>query len=244
MLNLILSLIVFSPFCLGSVGEVLALKGGTNASLYRSGTRTALDVGSELEIGDTLRSDDSHVVFMIYPKIQMSLSRGSEMKITSHLVDSANTEKSSSLIELIKGIIRVQVIRDEGEQVEHKIDAGGVSFAVRGTEFEVTSTEDDAELDVIEGEVEVSSPYVQTFVPEIVKGNEGFRYSKRAKKFERRARRKQLRESYLLDKQTIRERARKRKADKKAVRLERKERRESAREERRERKAGARKSPR
>lgn len=232
-MSILISLLIFSSFCFAGVGEILSLNGGSDAKLSRGGVEQVLAVGTALQVGDKIRSENSHVVFLIYPKIQMSLGRGSEMSITSHLIDEANEAKSSSILELIKGIIRVQVIRDESDQVEHKIDANGVSFAVRGTEFEVTSTDEEAELDVIEGEVEVSSPYVQTFVPEIVKRNEGFKFSRKAKRFERRAFRKKMKDAYLLEKDSIRRKSREWKSARKAKR-----------KLKRERKAGARKSPR
>jgi hypothetical protein len=40
---------------------------------------------------------------------------------------------------------------------------------------------------VHEGEVEASSPYVQTFVPEIIKAGKGFRYNRKLRNFASRA---------------------------------------------------------
>ncbi|MFP5387461.1 MAG: hypothetical protein ACLGHN_15390, partial [Bacteriovoracia bacterium] len=70
---------------------------------------------------------------------------------------------------------------------EQKVTADDVAFGVRGTEFEVAFTDDsEVDLDVVEGEVEVSSPHVHTFVPEIVKANEGFKFDRKRRKFVRR----------------------------------------------------------
>jgi len=62
-----------------------------------------------------------------------------------------------------------------------------VSFSTEAGEFQVSLTNKrDVDLDVISGEVLVSSPHVHTFVPEIVKAKEGFRYKSNPPGFERR----------------------------------------------------------
>ncbi len=210
------------------VGEILSIKGTQDAWISRSGTKVVLTEGSTLETGDSIHTENSHVTFILYPKIQMSLVKGTELNITRHMIEESTSEKSTSLIELIKGLIRVQVTRDGTEEVDHKIDARGVTFSVRGTEFEVSSTEDDAELDVFEGEVEVSSPYVQTFVPEIVKPNQGFRFERKERKFARRALKERNREARFIRKEEMRQRWN----NKKAARMEKKQNKRELKEDR------------
>lgn len=248
MLRLIFALMCLLPFAHAEVGEVIAVRGGTDAYLSRNGERHILTEGFPLQVGDTLRTESSHVVFLLFPKIQMSLVKGTEIIITSHLVeDSGEIEKTESLIDLIKGLIRIQVTRDDNDKVEQKVNAKDVSFAVRGTEYEVSSTDDDAELDVFEGEVEVSSPHVQTFVPEIVKPRQGFRFERKNRQFVRRALKERNKESKFLRKEELKTRWQTRKAEKKARKekrwevreerlLKRKEERGNNKEERRERK--------
>ncbi len=210
------------------VGEILSLKGTQDAWISRSGSRINIAEGVTLETGDSIHTENAHVTFILYPKIQMSLVKGTEITISRHLIEESTTEKSTSLIELIKGLIRVQVTKDGTEEVDHKIDARGVTFSVRGTEFEVSSTDEDAELDVFEGEVEVSSPYVQTFVPEIVKPNEGFRFERKERKFARRALKERNREARFIRKEEMRQRWK----NKKAARLEKKQNKSVMKEER------------
>lgn len=207
-------------FSFAQVGEILSLKGNQDAFLTRGSEKIMLSTGTLLEVGDQIHTEHSHVVLVLYPKIQMSVAVGSQLNISSHLVEEAGaTEKTESVVGLVRGLIRIQVTRDENEEVQQKVEANGVAFAVRGTEYEVSSNDDDAELDVMEGEVEVSSPYVQTFVPEIVKPNEGFKFERKARKFNRRAMRQRLKESHFLERQEIR---RLWKTDRRAKFLERK----------------------
>ena len=227
-MNWILFLLFTVALVQAQVGEVLSIKGTQDAWISRSGSRIGLMEGGTLETGDSIHSENSHVTFLLYPKIQMSLVKGTEINITRHLIEESTSEKSASLIELIKGLIRVQVTRDGTEEIDHKIDARGVTFSVRGTEFEVSSTDDDAELDVFEGEVEVSSPYVQTFVPEIVKPNEGFRFERKERKFARRALKERNREARFLRKEEMRQRWN----TKKASRIERKQKKDELKENR------------
>ncbi len=233
MLRIFFVFLLLTTLAYAEVGEILSLRGGTDSYLMRDGVKSSIGEGVKLEVGDSIHSGNSYVTLILYPKIQMGLAKDTELKITSHLVDEANgPEKTDSLIELIKGLIRIQVTRDHNEEVKQRVDARGVTFAVRGTEYEVSSTDDDAELDVFEGEVEVSSPHVQTFVPEIVKPNEGFRFARKSRQFAKRALKERNKEPRFLRKEELRSRWQQRKASRKEMRLEKKASREERKEKR------------
>ncbi len=242
-MKFLLLFILFSSIAHAQIGEILSLRGSQDAWLSRSGSKIILSEGGTLEVGDSIHTENAHVTFLLYPKIQMSLVKGTEITISKHMIEESNAEKTTSLIELIKGLIRIQVTRDGNEEVDQKVDAKGVTFAVRGTEFEVSSTDVDAELDVFEGEVEVSSPYVQTFVPEIVKPKEGFRFERKGRKFERRALKERNREAKFLRREEMRTRWKLKKAsrmekkqNRQDLKGERAEKREERKRERKERK--------
>jgi len=229
MFRFIIPVMFLITFAHAQVGEIVSVRGGSDAYLSRNGEKNILSKGLSLEVGDTLRTENSHVVLILFPKIQMSLVKGTEFTITSHIVDDAGEgQNTESLIDLIKGLIRIQVNRDKNEKIEQKVNARDVSFAVRGTEYEVSSSEELAELDVFEGEVEVTSPHVQTFVPEIVKPKQGFRYERKDRQFVRRALKERNKDAHFLRREEIRERWQKRKAEKRA----RKEKRWETREQR------------
>ncbi len=161
--------------------------GAETAYLTRNSEKINITTNTEIEQGDEINSEDSVLTFLIYPTGQYRLSKKTTIKITqSFIQDSNEVEKSFSVIEFVKGVIRAQVVRDDNLEIDHQIKAKDVAFAIRGTEFEVSQNGDDFDLDVVEGEVEVSSPHVQTFVPEIVKANEGFRFNRKERSFKRR----------------------------------------------------------
>lgn len=183
----ILSFLLMISASMAEVGKISKNLGTGNAYLMRGKDKISLVQDSMIELGDEIFSEDCVIQFHLYPTTQINLAKNSHIKITeSFIVGEGSKEKSTSVIGFIKGLIRLQVTKDENLEIDQKVVADGVVFGVRGTEFEVSNENDDFELDVVEGEVEVSSPYVQTFVPEMVKANEGFRFNKKARKFERR----------------------------------------------------------
>jgi hypothetical protein len=174
---------------LAEVGKVLKVTGNTGAYLIRESSKITLTPELLLKLGDEIFTQNSIPVIHLYPGTQLSLAFNSQIKLTEHMIEenAETVKKSTSVIELIRGILRASITREEGEEVDQKIQAKGVSFGVRGTEFEVSQEGDDeVDLDVFEGSVEVSSPDVHTFVPEIVKANEGFKFSRKKKTFARR----------------------------------------------------------
>lgn len=172
---------------LSGVGAVIKVVGTNNGYIQRGIDKIQISENLPLELNDTLRSMDSHLVLHLLPGTQLSLAKNTEIKISQHLIEeNKELEKAFSVIDFLKGIILVQVTKTSEETIEQEIKAKDVSFAVRGTEFEVAYADSDVDLDVMEGEVIVSSPHVHSFVPEVVKANEGFRFDRRKKAFARR----------------------------------------------------------
>ncbi len=183
----ILSFTLLISASMAEVGKISKTLGTGDAYLMRGKNKISLVQDSLIEQGDEIFTEDSVIQLYLYPTTQINLAKNSHIKINESLIEGEGSkEKSTSVIGFIKGLIRLQVTKDENLEINQKVVADGVIFGVRGTEFEVSNENDDFELDVVEGEVEVSSPYVQTFVPEMVKANEGFRFNKKGRKFERR----------------------------------------------------------
>lgn len=183
LLTLLISASVYSQ-----VGKISKVVGTNDAVLERGSDRLPVNPDADLQLNDIIHSENAHIVIHLFPGTQMSLAKKTQIKISEHMIaETSDLEKTSSVIDFIKGIVRVQVVKDADQEIEQKIQADGVAFAVRGTEFEVSQNDSsEVDLDVIEGEVEVSSPYVHTFVPEIVKANQGFRFDKKKRSFARR----------------------------------------------------------
>ncbi len=184
----IFTFLITLNFCYAEVGSVLKISGNNNAYLVRNDKKLSLSTDMLLELNDKIFSNEAYLVIYVFPGTQMSLAHHTEVTISELLIEeNKDLQKSFSVIDFIKGIIRVQVTRSEDEIIEQKIQAQDVAFAVRGTEFEVSYDQNkDVDLDVMEGEVVVSSPHVHSFVPEIVKRNEGFRFRRNKKLFARR----------------------------------------------------------
>ena len=84
-------------------------------------------------------------------------------------------------VKIIKGYL---LVKSSGKITVLNDD---VSFTTESAEFQVLLNDNkDVDLDVVSGEVLVASPHVHTFVPEIVKAKEGFRYKSNPPGFERR----------------------------------------------------------
>lgn len=222
------------------VGKVLKLVGVNDAYLMRDQSRILLTPEMLLELGDELFSQNTHAVIHIFPGTQISLSKNTRIKLTEHLIEEneETVSKSSSIIDFIGGIIRATVTREGGEEVNQKVQAEGVAFGIRGTEFEISQEgTEDVDLDVFEGSVEVTSPDVHTFVPEIVKANEGFKFNRKQRKFSRRKFAPKFKnhpgfENSRQLRQQWKELRRKRRADKRDGRLDKKAERQNLRNER------------
>ena len=181
------SFLFFISSSMAEIGKISKILGGTNAYIMRKSEKLKLNQDTSLEQGDQLHTLDSVVLIHLYPSTQIGLSKNTQLNFSESLVQEfTNKEKAFSIIDFIKGMVRIQVTKDPEIEIDQKIRANGVSFAIRGTEFEISDLDGEIDLDVIEGQVEVSSPYVQTFVPEMVNPNEGFSFNKKEKKFRRR----------------------------------------------------------
>lgn len=199
------SLLLISSTAMAEVGKISKIIGSQDAYILRNSSKINLSQASLLEEGDEIYTQNSVVVVHLYPQSQLSLSKNSQVKLSKSVIDeSTDTEKAFSIIDYVKGIVRLQVTKDPGQEIDQKVQADGVAFAVRGTEFEISQEGEDIDLDVVEGEVEVSSPYVQTFVPEMVKANEGFRFNKRARNFQRRKFKMKMKETGFTSREEIR----------------------------------------
>jgi hypothetical protein len=151
------------------MGKIVRLGDKSEAHLERSRQKIVLQPGTRIKHGDKIFSSSSDVLLLIYPATQLSLTKQSQLII-----------KNNSLLVVQKGGGRFK----SKEQLN--IKTTDVAFSTHGTEFEVVLAKSFVDLDVLSGMVEVTSPHVHTFVPEIVKANEGFRFDRKKRQFIRR----------------------------------------------------------
>ncbi len=158
MIPWLLTFVLLTSASFAEVGKISKIVGASDAYILRNQTKISASQDLNIEEGDELFTQDSVLVVYLYPTTQMSLAKNTQIKITKNLIeDDGEKEKSSSIINFIKGLVRLQVTKDENLEIDQQVVADGVAFAVRGTEFEVSNAGEDYDLDVIEGEVEVSS---------------------------------------------------------------------------------------
>lgn len=228
---LFISLMTLISFAFAEEGRVLKLTEVGDAYLLRGDQKIKLDVDSEINSGDTIFTRSSRIVIHLFPSTQIGLAPKTEIRIAKNLiVESEKGDGLESVIEYLKGMIRLQVTKGENEDIKQSVQAKDVAFAVRGTDFEVSTDEDDIDLDVFEGEVEVSSPHVMTFVPEIVKSRKGFRFNGKKRTFATRKFSPRFKDHLgFLKKEEIRERWMKKKRYRKEKRLERRAERKNKR---------------
>lgn len=160
---------------------------GSDSHIIRKGIKSTLKQDFTLKQGDEISTGKGSALLLLYPATQISLSSDTHITISEHAIQQLETkEKAFSVISFIKGFIKVLVTKDINQEIEQRYETKDVSFGVRGTEFELSESDDSFELDVSEGQIEASSPHVQSFVPEYVNANEGLQFSKKRKNFKRR----------------------------------------------------------
>ncbi len=223
MIIFLLSFILTLSVSFAEVGKVISLYGSGTTTLIRNGNETNLTPETLFEKDDEIRTTNSTAILHIYPSSQIAVGQNSQIKITESIIteDENNTEVSESIINLIKGFLRLQITKEADQKIDQKVVAKDVTFGVRGTDFEVNIDDEGADLDVYEGEVEVSSPEVQTFVPEIVKRDQGFRFSRKEKKFQRRKFASRLKDARFMNRQELRKKWRAKRSARKDSRKQR-----------------------
>jgi hypothetical protein len=138
----------------------------SNAFIMRGGKTIPFTPEIKIELNDEVHSGDSFMMIQIKPQTKISMAKHTELLITE-----------DSYVELKKGMILLKVKKDE--QV-----VKGEAFSFRGTgQFEIALENSDVHLNVIKGQVQASSPYVQSFAPEIVKAKEGLEFNGKNKNF-------------------------------------------------------------
>lgn len=181
-----LVLFTISTSLFADSGKVLKTV-GSDTFIKRNGIESVLEADKILEQGDEIITGKGSALLLLYPATQISLSPDTHIKISEHTIDQLEVkERAVSVIGFLKGFIKVMVTKDPDQEIDQRYDAKDVSLGVRGTEFELSESSEGVELDVSEGVIEVSSPHVQSFVPEIVKANEGLQFSRKRKNFVRR----------------------------------------------------------
>ncbi len=182
---LVIILFFLSFHSYAEIGTVVKVTGNQDGYLLRQGSKVTLGPELVLDEGDELFSENNVLIIYLEPSTQMSLGKNTQIRLSKSFIEEHQMEtRSESVIDFIRGYLRVQVSKDQNETVDQKIKAQDVVFGVRGTEFEISDAEDGVDLEVVEGEVEVESSLVAT--KERYRANEGMNFSRKQKRFMRR----------------------------------------------------------
>ena len=154
-------------------GKVLQMK-RDKAYLSRNGHKTPLILNSQIQAGDEINTSESEVLFLIQPSTRILLSKNSQLKVSE-----------KNVVRFIKGTGLFIVNKKSLQGEDFKVETEGVIFIVRGTEFEVSLSESAIDLNVVSGQIEASSPFIQSFVPEIINAREGLSFDLKKKVFKK-----------------------------------------------------------
>lgn len=170
------------------VGRVVKISDHSDAYLVRNKSKVKLELNTSIETGDEIISENSSVILQLYPETQVNLAKQSQLKIEqADLEVNKNQEKAFSVLKLSKGMVRTIIPMVKKQVLEQRWETEGMSGMITQGEFELSLQENkNSELEVFDSQVAVSSPFIQSFVPEIVKANEGFTFNWKDKGFSRR----------------------------------------------------------
>lgn len=177
-------ILIFNVFA--EEGKVLKLE-GTDALIVRDRQMIKVTVGQTLQEGDVLSSLGSTLLIHLYPTTQIAVDKNTMIRFEKNIIESTKKiEKSFSIVGIDKGLVRLKIDRDVDQEIDQKVITDGVSFSARGTDFEVFVNKTEVDLEVYEGLIEASSPFVHSFVPEMTKSKESLIFNLTERKFLRR----------------------------------------------------------
>lgn len=163
----------------------VSLAASDKSFILRDNKKMAISSGQKFQAGDEIHSGKSKVVLPLYAGVKLILFKQSKIVVAHHQVTTTNkTENVFIDVDLKKGKSFAQIDKKENQDIEFKINTPGASFVANNSDFEVTvdKTKNSA-LIVQKGQVLASSPYIQSFAPEVVKAGEKFRFDMKKKAF-------------------------------------------------------------
>ena len=158
--------------------KVLKLK-GRDSYILRGSEKLPLKSKSEINSGDEIHVGKTNLVIEIGQGAELNLGRKAILRVQE-------VSDTSSTTELRSGMVKVKVTPNKKQEVDHKMQAGQVFLTARDAEYEVALAKtNDVDAKVFKGQIEASSPLIQSFVPEYIKAKEAIHFSLKEKKFVR-----------------------------------------------------------
>lgn len=170
---------------LGLLMMNVSLASEEKSFLLRNNKKMSISSEQKFQAGDEVHSGKSKLVLPLHSGVKLTLFKGSKIVLTHHQVTTANKKENIFIdIDLKKGKTFALIEKKEGQEVELKINTPGASFAANVSNFEViVDKAKNSTVKVQQGLVLVSSPYIQSFAPEVVKAGEKLRFDMKKKAF-------------------------------------------------------------
>ena len=184
----ILCFIMTVTTAFAEVGKVAKLTGDNSAYLIRNKSKVEIKTNTMIEVGDEIMSGNSTLVVHLYPETQISLGKQTHLTLEqADLAVTKNQAKSFAVLKLSKGMIRAILPGVKNQEIEQRYETEGMTGVLSQGEFEMSLEESkNVNLEVLSSQVAISSPFIQSFVPEIVKAKEGLTFSWKEKAYVRR----------------------------------------------------------
>jgi hypothetical protein len=170
---------LLSQASFADLGQITKNSGSTNGFILRGSKKLPLLKGASLENNDRISTLQSTVMLYLEPSTQILVPENAEIIIVKK-------DNLSSMVTLLKGHIRLKVIPLAKVEVGQSLEIGSVVASSQNADFQGALKGEDSEFDVRTGLIQLSSPLVQSFVPENLKAKEGVLFAKGQKKFVRR----------------------------------------------------------
>ena len=149
-----------------SVPALIATVTGEATLVRRTGETLSLRGGEEARLGDRLSTgSDSSVAVRFADDTILTLHASSEMRF-DHLSAHGETGMVDSRLNLLEGRLDTRVTPAAGPGSRFEIHTPAAVSAVRGTEYRASATAVSANIEVIEGSVEVEGAGEQALLPE------------------------------------------------------------------------------
>lgn len=185
----ILCLMMTLSTAFADIGKVLKVADKSEAHIVRNKSKIELKSDTKIEVGDLIVAGNSNLLLHLYPETQIVLTKSSELLVEqSDLEVTKKNEKAFAVLKLQKGSLKAHSPSRKNQEIEQRWETEGASAAGAQGEFELALLDSkNVDIDVFQGQLAVSSPFIQSFVPENVQAKEGLTFVAKDKAFSRRS---------------------------------------------------------
>jgi ferric-dicitrate binding protein FerR (iron transport regulator) len=155
------------------------------ATVIRDKKKMELTSDYMMKAGDEIHSGKSKVTLGLQAGSKLQIAKQSKIVVSHYQITKAGQKEKAIIdIDLLKGSLNAKVHSEGNQEIEFKINTPGASFAADEADAEVMLDKSkSASVKVTKGQVLVSSPFIQSFAPEVVKAGEKLRFDMKKKAY-------------------------------------------------------------